>query len=152
MEMTAAVVKKRTNDLSAVVDPRQLGSVASACAGIGIIDGGVAAVAVKEAVFDEVAVDVLADDLARVDDVGCKGAVDGQGIVEGAETGVGVVAEAVVVAVAVLVRPDDLATAVDSRRCGTVDGDVQNLDDETVLEEKPMVYIIVIDVLPDDLA
>ena len=79
-----------------------------------IVEGGVDAAAVEEAVVPGVGVDVSPDDLARGVDAECKGAASAQGIVEGGVGAAVRVVEEAVAAVAVLVIPDDLARGVDA--------------------------------------
>jgi hypothetical protein len=107
------------------VIPDHLARVVDACGhgvaagpGQGIVEGGVGAVAIEEAVG--VAADVVqADDLATGVDPNCLGSVGAAGrrIVEGGVRTVAV-EEAVAPAAGVAVIPDDLTRIVDAHRNG----------------------------------
>ena len=73
-------VEIRPDDLAHVVDALRAGAPGSQ----GIVDRGVGAIAVKEAMrVVAVAVEINSDDLAQIIDAECLRAPGGQGIVEG---------------------------------------------------------------------
>src|SRR5262249_39086858 len=110
----SVVVVVKPDDLARVVDAAWSG--ASTSRAQGIVDGGVGAVAVEEAV---VAAVVKPDDLAHIVDAMCLAADGGQGIIDG---GVGAVAvEEAVTATGGVVPPDDLAIVVDVLCMGAAD-------------------------------
>jgi hypothetical protein len=112
-----AVRVAAADDLARVVDV-----VGNGVGGEGKIDGGVAAVAVEEAVFwAKGAVPVIACDLARGVDAEGSGVVGAEGIIDG-----GVAAAAVEEAmepVGVLIIAGDLARGVDGLSNGVVGGE-----------------------------
>jgi hypothetical protein len=84
--VAAARVIVIADDLPRAIDPKGLGALEGADGGRGIVEGGVDATAVQEAVKAGAAVRVPADDLARIIDPSCGGAAvvrAGQRIVEG---------------------------------------------------------------------
>src|SRR4249919_3301430 len=92
-ELLRREIDESSDDLAQVVDAVGEG-VAAIC--VGIVEVGVGAAAQEEAVCVAASIVVRADHLARGVDAGCKGAVRGQGIIEGDESAaVGVVEEAV---------------------------------------------------------
>jgi hypothetical protein len=104
------------NDLSVVVDARSYGAIRAE----GIVERGVGAVAVEEAVGDVVAIDEKPDDLSVVVDVQSCGAKRAVGIVE---RGVGAVAVEKAMrarAQVVIVSPNDLAVVVDAPGYGAI--------------------------------
>jgi hypothetical protein len=117
----------------------------------GIVESGVGAAVVEEAVGAAAVVEI-ADDLARVVDVCCKGAGAGDGIVEGGVSEVvGVVEEAVIGGV-VGVISDDQLRVIDADRPGAVGGE-GILEDgvAAVVVEKAMIAAGVL-VVPNYLA
>src|SRR6516164_2107085 len=111
--LVAAGVRVEPNDLSCVVDALREGLDASRW----IVERGVYAAAVEEAVGVVVSVRVISDDLPRGVDALRNGEVVAEGIVDRREWGaaVGVVEEAVPRATdGCFVIPDDLAYAVDA--------------------------------------
>jgi hypothetical protein len=107
----AAEVLIIADDLARIVDAYRSG----ARRGRGIVQCGVGATAVKEAVLNARAVKIRADDLAGVVDASCNGvgaasAWNG----EGSESAIAV-QKTLVVAVGVAVIPDDLARIVDAK-------------------------------------
>src|SRR5262249_21296172 len=86
----------------------------------GIVDGGVGAAAIQEAVRHLIAVEVIPDDLACVVDAFCNCAADTQRIFKGGEVAPAV-EEAIVSGVA-LITAYDLASGVDAMSVCAVDG------------------------------
>jgi hypothetical protein len=74
-------VDESSDDLAQVVDA--VGKCVAAISGVGIVEGGVSAAAIEEAMRVAGGIVVRPDHLARGVDASCKGAVGGQGIVEG---------------------------------------------------------------------
>src|SRR5215468_6142095 len=96
----------------------------------GIVDGGESARTIEEGV-GAAGVVVSPDDLAQIVDADCRGAVGGQGIVEGGVgTAVVRIVEEAVEAARVLINADDLPRGVDAAgngalsRKGIVEGGV----------------------------
>jgi hypothetical protein len=119
--VVAAPVGVFPDDQAGVVDAGGKGTPGAK----GIVEGGVGAAAVEEAVVAGGAVPVIPDDLARVVDAQRKGAGApghaGQGIIEGG-VGATAVEKAVGDQVAVLVTPNNLPRIVDTGWSGKAAG------------------------------
>jgi len=117
----------------------------------GIVEGGVSAAAIEEAVEVVSGIPIIADDLARIVDAKSTG-VGARGIVEGCVGSVDI-EEAVSLVAAIEIIPDDLAHPIDAG-CSGGDGGGQGIVKGGVGAPgvKEAMGATVVVVVPDDLA